>query len=160
MDGKAGDRYAAGKSLKHHKSEGIRFAWKHEYICRGIDARQFRALARAEKDRVRKLCLKACAGRAIADNDFRAGNVCAKKRLKIFFYRYPADRKQYWFGKMLQAGVLGLGWMKEVVVNAARPQLRLVNAPAFEFIAQALCGRQNGTRPLVKFAHNWPDEIG
>ena len=88
------NRQAAGERLQQHQAEGIGLARKHEDVGGRIGLRQFFALPRAEKHRLRIFSLQRRARRPVADDHLGAGQIEIEKSLEILFHRDAADAQK------------------------------------------------------------------
>ena len=88
------DRQAARQRLQQHQAEGVGPARKHEDVGGGIDLRQFLALPRAEKYRLRIFPLQRRARRPVADDQLGAGQIEIEKRFEVLLHRDAADTEK------------------------------------------------------------------
>src|SRR4029077_10245364 len=94
-DRKSGNRQAAGQRLQQDETKGVGLAREYENIGRRIDFRQFLAVPRTEKNRIRKFPLQRRTGRTVADHELGAGQIEFQEGLEILFDRNSPDAEEY-----------------------------------------------------------------
>ena len=90
-DRKGRDRQAGGQRLEQHDAEGVGEAREDEHVGGGIDPRQILARQGAEEAGLRISSLELAAGRAVADDDLRAGQIEAQEGLEVLLHGDAAD---------------------------------------------------------------------
>ena len=150
---KSRDRQTARQRFQHHQSKCVGPARKHEHVGRGIGLRQFLALARAKKHRLRIFPGQRRPRRSVADDQLGAGQIELQERLKILFDRDPADADK---NRARQAEV-HVARMKQFCIDAARPQHHVAKTAQPQFGGKRGRRRHHRLARAVEPAQRRPD---
>ena len=130
---KACHRKAARKRLEEHDPVGIGPAREHEDVSRRIDAGEAFAGPRTKEDGLAVARREVRAMRAIADDDFRPGQIEVKEGFDVLLHRKAADIEK---DRSRQVERLPRARPKQVGVDAPRPEGEVLEPTLRQFLPQ------------------------